>query len=96
MMNVLTAELAGPADGRPRVAAADLAAIRESLAGRVAVSPDFWSVVGQTELKMYEAVAAGSLAAVHEPLRREFSEHHQRVSAPHLWGSVCDNATLIL
>ena len=96
MMNVLTAELAGPADGRPRLAAADLAAIRESLAGRVAVSPDFWSVVGQTELKMYEAVAAGSLAAVHEPLRREFSEHHQRVSAPHLWGSVCDNATLIL
>ena len=96
MMNVLAAELAAPAAGRPRLAAADLAAVRESLAGRVAASPDFWSVVGQTELKMYEAVAAGSLAAAHETLWQEFSEHHQRVSAPRLWGSVYDNATLIL
>ena len=45
---------------------------------------------------MYEAVAAGSLAAAHESLWQEFSEHHQRVSAPRLWASVYDNATLIL
>jgi len=96
MMNVLAAELAGPGAGRPRLAAADLAAIRESLAARVATSPDFWSVVGQTELKMYEAVAAGSLAAARAPLWREFSEHHQRVSAPGMWASVYDNASLIL
>ena len=97
MMNVLAAELA--CAGRRTAAhrgGGSLPRIRESLAGRVAASPDFWSVVGQTELKMYEAVAAGSLAAAHETLWQEFSEHHQRVSAPRMWASVYDNATLIL
>jgi tetratricopeptide (TPR) repeat protein len=96
MMNVLAAELASPAAGRARIEPADLAAIRESLAGRVAASPDFWSVVGQTELKMCEAVAAGTLSASRDALWEEFSEHHQRVSAPSMWASVYDNATLIL
>jgi hypothetical protein len=96
MMNVLAADLASPLAGRPRIEAADLAAIRESLAGRVAASPDFWSVVGQTELKMCEAVAAGKLSASRNALWEEFSEHHQRVSTPRMWASVYDNATLIL
>ena len=96
MMNVLAADLAAPLAGRPNIEAADLAAIRESLAGRVAASPDFWSVVGQTELKMCEAVAAGKLSAARDALWEEFSEHHQRVSAPRMWASVCDNAALIL
>jgi hypothetical protein len=52
--------------------------------------------VGQTELKMWEAVAAGKLSASRDALWEEFSEHHQRVSAPRLWASVYDNATLIL
>ena len=96
LMNVLAADLASPLAGRARIDAADLAAIRESLAGRVAASPDFWSVVGQTELKMYEAVAAGNLAASRDALWEEFSEHHQRVNAPDKWASVYDNASLIL
>jgi hypothetical protein len=96
MLNVLAADLASPLAGRPRIEAADLAAIRESLAGRVAVSPDFWSIVGQTELKMCEAVAAGKLSASRDALWEEFSDHHQRVSAPRMWASVYDNATLIL
>ena len=96
MINVLAADLAAPAAGRPRIEAADLAAIRESLASRVAASPDFWSVVGETELRMYEAVAAGALAKAREALWREFSEHYRRVSAPGMWASVYDNASLIL
>ena len=96
MLNVLAADLASPLAGRPRIEAADLAALRESLAGRVAVSPDFWSIVGQTELKMCEAVAAGTLSASRDALWEEFSDHHQRVSAPRMWASVYDNATLIL
>jgi hypothetical protein len=96
MLNVLAAELAAAEGGRPRIPPKDFDAIRELLASRVASSPDFWSVVGQTELRMCEAVAAGSLAAARESLWREFSEHHQRVSAPRMWASVHDNATLIL
>ena len=68
MLNLLAAELALSDDGQPRIPAKDLAAIRELLAARVAAAPDFWSVVGQTELKMYEALAAGSLAAARESL----------------------------
>ena len=45
---------------------------------------------------MCEAVAAESLAPARESLWREFSEHHERVSAPRMWASVYDNATLIL
>jgi hypothetical protein len=52
--------------------------------------------VGETELRMYEAVAAGALAEAREALWREFSEHYQRVSAPRMWASVYDNASLIL
>jgi hypothetical protein len=96
LMNLMAAELAAPAAGRAPLDEADFAAIRSSLAARTATAPDFWSVVGQTELKMYEAIAAGSLAAVAESLRREFVEHYQRVSAPGRWESVYDNATLIL
>ena len=96
MMNVMAADLASPLSGRPRIEAADLAAIREALAARVAASPDFWSVVGQTELKMCEAVAAGTLSAAREALWEEFNAHHQRVSAPLMWASVYDNASLIL
>jgi hypothetical protein len=95
-MNVLAAELATPASGTMQIPVKELAEIREVLAQRVAASPDFWNVVGQTELKMYEALAAGSLAKAREALWEEFSRHHQRVGAPRMWQSVCDNATLVL
>jgi tetratricopeptide (TPR) repeat protein len=95
-MNVLAAQLVAASNGSAPIDVEELAAIRKLLADRVAASPDFWNVVGQTELKMYEALAAGTLAQVREALWQEFSEHHQRVGAPRMWYSVCDNATLVL
>ena len=99
-MNRLAAEMVTAGRGRRQtVPAAEIEAIRESLRDRLASSPDFWSVVGQTELKMYEALLGhtrGGLAAVADELLREFAEHHQRVSAPRLWSSVYDNAAFVL
>ena len=68
-------------------------AIRESMA---ASDPDFWSVVGQTELDMYAAASRGALAAQVKSLQKDFSDHHVQVGAPRMWGSVLDNARFAL
>lgn len=36
----------------------DIAEVRQSMSS---IAPDFWSVVGQTELDLFESIAAGSL-----------------------------------
>jgi hypothetical protein len=95
-INVLAVTVTAPAGGGARAVAKELAAIRALLESRVASAPDFWNVVGQTELKMYEALAGGTLAKVRDALWQEFSEHHRRVGARRMWASVCDNATLVL
>lgn len=63
-MNRLAAELVLNA-GRPGwkgLDAADVKVIRTSLADKVRDDPDFWSVISQTELRVYEAIAQGNLA----------------------------------
>ena len=58
--------------------------------------PDFWSVVGQTELDMYAAATRGELAAQLKTLQKDFSDHHVQVSAPRMWRSVLDSARFAL
>ena len=60
------------------------------------VPPDFWSVVGQTELDMYMSIAAGWLARDVERLIEDFGKHHARVNNERMWGSVFDNAVFVL
>ena len=62
----------------------------------LAAPPDFWSVVGQTELNMYTALFSGTLAENLESLIEEFKGHHDRVSAPMRWATIHDNATFVL
>lgn len=57
--------------------------------------PDFYSVVGQTELDVYQSILSGTLAADLGKLVAAFSEHHARVKAPKMWRSVHDNARFI-
>jgi tetratricopeptide (TPR) repeat protein len=94
-MNRIAAQLAHAATSeRSKAVDADtVASIRSALAS---VPPDFWSVVGHTELDMYVAVANGALADAIEGLIAEFLAHHSRVSSPWMWGSVLDNATFVL
>jgi tetratricopeptide (TPR) repeat protein len=71
----------------------DLAAVRESM---TSAPPDFWSVVGQTELDVIESIAAGRLSQDVTHFIAVFREHHARVDNPRMWGSVLDNATFVL
>jgi len=67
--------------------------VRRSMA---AAPPEFWTVVGQTELNMYAAIVAGRLAHELSALTAEFTKHQERVNAPKKWRSVHDNATFVL
>lgn len=91
-MNRVAAQLTLTDEATP-VGNADIMAIRESMSS---VPPDFWSVVGQTELDMFESIAAGTLSHAVDGLIEDFRKHHARVSSPRMWGSVLDNATFVL
>jgi hypothetical protein len=96
--NRLTAEVALNA-GTPRWRSLDratVALVRKSLQARRVADPDFWSVVGETELDQYEAIAAGRLARARAELTRAYDDLHTRVTATRMWGSVYDTACLVL
>ena len=70
-----------------------IALVRSSM---LSVPPDFWSVVGQTELDMYVSIAAGTLARDADRQIEDFRNHHARVANSKLWSTVFDNATFVL
>jgi hypothetical protein len=98
-LNYLAAELALNT-GRPEwkgVDASIVEATAKSLDVKNLADPDFWSVVGQTELQMYKALAGGrSLASARDALERAFQDLHKRVGAPWMWASVYDSARFVL
>lgn len=80
----------------PGFAAADVAAVRQSLQKKVMEDADFWSVVGLTELHIYEALAQRQLAKALGDILAELQDLKARVSAPHLWDSVFAQARFTL
>ena len=70
--------------------------VRESLQKAATDSPDFWSVVGQTELQILAAIAAGKLAADAPALIDKLREHKARVPAAGMWDSVYNEAQFTL
>jgi tetratricopeptide (TPR) repeat protein len=90
-MNRIAAQLALADDEKP-LDKADITAVRQSMSS---VPPDFWSVVGQTELDVFVSIAAGTLSHDLGNLMEDFRKHHARVSNPRMWGSVIDNATFV-
>jgi triacylglycerol esterase/lipase EstA (alpha/beta hydrolase family) len=94
-MNRIAAQLAseGGARGAAALDPETLADVQRSMA---AAPADFWSVVGQTELRMYESASTGTLAQNLEALMREFRDHHARADSPRMWASVHDNAVFVL
>jgi hypothetical protein len=95
--NRLTADVALHAGTRRRSLDRETASmLRKSLKARSASDPDFWSVVGETELDQYEALSARKLAAAHKQLARAYEDLHKRVTATRMWASVYDTACLVL
>ena len=97
-LNRMAAELVADAarPGWRGFDAAATAAVRQSLARRSRDDPDFFSVAGLTELRVYEAVAAKQLAPALAAIDADYSELHRRVSGTHYWRSVHDTARFVL
>lgn len=79
--------------GLPEPATADA---RRALQARVQDDPDFWGYVGLVEIDVYQAVGRGRLAEVLDDVLARYAELQARVGAVGMWGSVADNATLVL
>jgi hypothetical protein len=94
-MNRIAAQLALAGNAK-RQEAMDHDTIALVLGSMRSVPPDFWSVVGQTELDMYVSIARGSLARDADRLIGDFRDHNARVGNARLWSSVFDNATFVL
>ncbi len=97
-LNRMAAELVVDA-AKPRWRKFDRAAIadtRASLAAKARDDPDFWSVVGLTELRIYLAIADRSLAKALEIILAELADLYARVSAPSEWTSVLDQLRFVM
>ena len=70
--------------------------LRKSLQAKSSTDPDFWSVVGETEMDQYEAMARRNLAPARQQLEKAYEDLHKRVTATRMWGSVYDTACLVL
>ena len=97
-LNRIAAEVALNA-GRPEwagLAPELVGTVAASLDARAKVDPDFWSVVGQTELRLYEALSAGEVSKAQPRLEEAWRDLHARVGSDHLWRSVYDTAQFVL
>ena len=70
--------------------------VRKSLQEKSTTDPDFWSVVGETELDQYEALARRKLARARKQLNKAYEDLHKRVTSTRMWASVYDTACLVL
>jgi tetratricopeptide (TPR) repeat protein len=75
---------------------AAIAVVQDSLDNRAGADPDFWSIVGQTELRLYEGLSTGQLAEVRPRLEEAWRDLHTRVPWDLKWKSVYDTAHLVL
>jgi hypothetical protein len=72
------------------------AVVASSLEAKRANDADFWSVVGEIELRQYQALARKKLAAAYPQLEKAYQDLHKRVAATRMWSSVYDTACLVL
>jgi hypothetical protein len=80
----------------PRLDAARIKLVSDSLQKAATEKPDFWSVVGQTELLILVALAKGQLARSEPALTVTLRELKARVPAVWLWDSVFNEAQFTL
>ena len=71
-------------------------AVSEAMHKAATENPDFWSVVGQTELVMLAALVKGKLAGAEEGLIDSLQELKSRIPALKMWDSVSNEAQFTL
>jgi hypothetical protein len=97
-LNRMAAELVVDASKHnwPGFDAVTLDEVRAHLIARTRDDPDFWSVVGLTELRLYQAIAEGKLASELDKIEGEFDDLYARVNAATNWSSVLDQLRFVL
>ena len=75
---------------------ASTAEVQANLVAKTRDDPDFWSVVGLTELRLYQAIANAALEDELEKITGEFDDLYRRVDAASYWGSVRDQLRFVL
>ena len=80
----------------PDLADDRIKAAADSLSKAAAEKPDFWSVVGQTELMLLAALAKGQLASAVPALKTALHALKARVPAPQMWDSVYNEGLFTL
>ena len=73
-----------------------LDSVQQGLKAKSGNDADFWSIVGDIELRQYKALPARKLASERGQLERAYQDLHKRVKATRMWGSVYDTAFLVL
>jgi hypothetical protein len=97
-LNYLAARLA-LRPGRHRWSEEDEELIEETkkyIKQKATADPDFWSVVGQTELNLYLALAKGTFAKESASFEKQYRNVYKRVTAPWMWSSVYDTLHFVL
>jgi len=69
---------------------------RQSLTAKNRDDPDFWSVVGQIEIDLYEALAERRLAALLPALDTAYLRLFERVAGGQKWARLADQGDLVL
>ena len=97
-MNRMAAELAlhAGASTWKGVKHAAVDEIRTVLETKARDEPEFWSVGGLIELRVYEALARRNLAAKVEGITDDYAKLYERLSAGLKWQSIFDTARLVL
>ncbi len=97
-LNHLAAELVlhGNTKGWPGLNADNVREVRESLLDRTQRDVNFWSIVGLTELRLYECLARRDLASQVESIMHEYQDLHTRVRSVTQWGSVFNQLQFVL
>lgn len=98
LANRLAAEVAQRA-GTPGWGGLDTAALAELQRGLEACAakvPDFWAVVGLSELRLLRGLQARDLAAVQPTLALEYANLQSRVTLTSCWESVLDQTRFLL
>jgi tetratricopeptide (TPR) repeat protein len=80
----------------PKLDEARLKVVSDSLQKAVADKPDFWSVVGQSELLILAALAKGQLASAEPGVTTSLRELKTRVPAAWMWDSIYSEAQFTL
>jgi hypothetical protein len=96
--NYIAAELALNA-GRKGWKLADRSlfdATRKSLADKNENDPDFWSIVGEIDIDLYEAIESATLATSRQSLEERYQDLYTRMRGGTDWASVYDTAAFVL